>query len=93
MKLVLEDEGAVAFFRGLTPGPRKALRLALEQLRDDPSGKRHGLDVKKLEGDHATGLSRLRVGQQRVIFGIKGNIIRVTRIMQRSDGYDWLRDD
>ncbi len=53
MKLVLEDENAAAFFRALAPRPRKALRTALENLRDDPTGRKHSLDVKELEGDHA----------------------------------------
>ncbi len=92
MKLVLEDEGAAAFFRSLAPRPRKALRSALEKLREDPTGKKHGLDVKALEGQHAAGLRRLRVGRERVIFAVTGNVIRVTRIIHRSEGYDWLRD-
>jgi mRNA-degrading endonuclease RelE of RelBE toxin-antitoxin system len=92
VKLVVEDGGAAAFFRALAPRPRKALRRALEMLRQDPSGKKHGLDVKALEGDHGKGLYRLRVGRQRVIFGVTGKVIRVTRIMDRSSGYDWLRD-
>ncbi len=92
MKLVLEDENAAAFFRALSPRPRKALRTALQKLRDDPTGRKHSLDVKELEGDHAKGLRRLRVGRQRVIFGVTGDVIRVTRIMDRSAGYDWLRD-
>lgn len=91
MKLVVEDEGATAFFRSLAPGPRRALRAALEKLRADPTGKKHGLDVKALEGKHAAGLHRLRVGRHRVIFGVTGNVVRVTRIMDRADGYDWLR--
>lgn len=91
-RLVLEDGDATTFFRGLAPKPRRALRLALEQLREDPSGKKHGLDVKRLEGDHATDLRRLRVGKQRAIFAVQGNLIRVTRIMHRSAGYGWLDD-
>lgn len=93
MKLVLEDDGAAEFFRSLAPRPRKLLRQALERLRDDPTGQEHGLDVKSLEGDHAKGLKRLRVGRQRVILAVKGDVIRVTRIMDRSTGYDGLRDD
>ncbi len=92
MKLVLEDAGAAAFFRALAPRPRKLLRQSLQKLREDPSGKKHGLDIKQLAGDHSRGLYRLRVGRQRVIFGVTGDVIRVTRIMDRSDGYDWLHD-
>lgn len=92
-RLVLEDRDAAAFLRALAPRPRKALRSALEKLREDPTGQRHGLDVKQLEGDHASGLQRLRVGQQRLIFAVDGDLIRVTRIMHRRAGYAWLRDD
>jgi mRNA-degrading endonuclease RelE of RelBE toxin-antitoxin system len=89
-RLVLEDQDAADFFRALAPAPKKALRHALERLREDPSGKKHGLDVKSLEGQHAQGLRRLRVGKVRVIFAVKGDVIRVTRIMHRPSGYDWL---
>jgi mRNA-degrading endonuclease RelE of RelBE toxin-antitoxin system len=92
-RLVLEDREAAAFLRDLAPQPRKALRQALEKLRDDPTGKRHGLDVKRLRGGHAVGLARLRGGQQRVIFAVKGNLIRVTRIMHREAGYERLQDE
>lgn len=92
-RLVLEDHDAAAFLRALAPRPRKALRSALEKLREDHTGQRHGLDVKQLKGDHASGLQRLRVGQQRVIFAVDGDLIRVTRIMHRRTGYGWLRDD
>jgi len=89
-RLVLEDEGAAEFFRALAPAPKKALRQALDRLREDPSGKKHDLDVRWLEGDRSQGLRRLRVGTFRVIFAVKGDVIRVTRIMHRSTGYDWL---
>ncbi len=89
---MVEDEGATSFFRALAPARRTALRRALEQLREDPSGKKHDLDVKWLEGEHPQGLRRLRVGDLRAIFAVDGNVIRVTRIMHRSAGYDWLDD-
>jgi mRNA-degrading endonuclease RelE of RelBE toxin-antitoxin system len=92
-RLVLEDREAAAFLRALAPRPRKVLRQALEKLRDDPSGKRHGLDVQRLRGERSSGLMRLRVGQQRVIFAVQGNLIRVTRIMHREAGYEWLQDE
>jgi mRNA-degrading endonuclease RelE of RelBE toxin-antitoxin system len=38
-------------------------------------------------------LARLRGGQQRVIFAVKGNLIRVTRIMHREAGYERLQDE
>lgn len=49
--------------------------------------------MKWLEAEHAEGLRRLRVGQQRVIFAVQGDLIRVTRIINRSTGYDWRMDD
>jgi mRNA interferase RelE/StbE len=48
-------------------------------------------DVKRLRGAQGNAdLFRLRVGDYRIVFAVVGDEIRVTRIIHRSEGYDWL---
>ena len=48
-------------------------------------------DVKRLRGTQGReDLFRLRVGDYRVVFAISEAEIRVTQIIHRGEGYDWL---
>jgi mRNA-degrading endonuclease RelE of RelBE toxin-antitoxin system len=48
-------------------------------------------DVKRRRGAQVNAdLFRLRVGDHRIVFAVVGDEIRVTRIIHRSEGYDWL---
>jgi mRNA interferase RelE/StbE len=48
-------------------------------------------DVKKLKGiGKEPDLFRLRVGNYRIVFAMNPREIRVTRIISRSEGYEWL---
>ncbi len=48
-------------------------------------------DVKRLTGVHGgPDLYRLRVGEYRIVFELAPNQIRVTRIIPRRAGYEWL---
>lgn len=48
-------------------------------------------DVKRLTGTRGRDdLFRLRVGDLRIVFAVAGGQIRVTRIIHRREGYDWL---
>ncbi|MCX6825110.1 MAG: plasmid stabilization protein [candidate division SR1 bacterium] len=49
------------------------------------SGKREGLDIKKLEGQ--MGMYRYRIGDIRIIFKRKGNTIEIITIGPRGDVY------
>lgn len=63
-------------------------RLRVELLSFAATGKG---DVKKLRGVRGgIDLYRLRVGDWRVVFERNAREVRVTRIIHRSIGYEWL---
>lgn len=65
---------------------RDRIRSALHQYANSGRG-----DLKKLRGVHGgPDLYRLRVGDYRAIFDLAPEQVRVTRIIHRSAGYDWL---
>jgi mRNA interferase RelE/StbE len=79
----LEVKGpAIDFIRRLPPIPRKALRNALAELREERG------DINSLE-DPLTGYNRLRVGKYRVIFRYVENMtIEVVFVEDRKLVYD-----
>lgn len=84
------EPSCVAFLRSLPPGPKKALRKALDILDQDPRAP--GLDWKRLETSKTTDLLyRLRVGDYRVAFVLRGRHTRVVRIFHRREGYAWMQ--
>jgi len=59
-------------------------------LMDIAAGNEKG-DVKKLKGTRGReDLYRLRVGDYRIIYYEDAECIKVTQIIHRSKGYDWL---
>ncbi|MCI4326559.1 MAG: type II toxin-antitoxin system RelE/ParE family toxin [Thermoplasmata archaeon] len=65
---------------------RERIHAALQELAGSERG-----DVKRLKGTRGReDLFRLRVGDYRVLFARSRGEIRVTRILHRSEGYDWL---
>lgn len=76
------------FLRTLAPAPKKEIRAALVELRDDP--RPPGRDVKVLRKDGADRYFRLRLGEYRIIYTPRGEHTYVWRIMHRSEGCDWL---
>jgi ParE-like toxin of type II ParDE toxin-antitoxin system len=79
-------------FRGSrAPGPKKRLREALRALASDASGTQAGLDVKELDRDHKEPrVYRLRLGDWRVAFVVRGHEVLVIRIFPRHEGYGWM---
>lgn len=83
---VLVSERAQAEFSALDARSREKVRTALKEFASRGRG-----DVKKLKGVHGgQDLYRLRAGQHRIVFELTPSQIRVTRIIPRSEGYDWL---
>jgi mRNA-degrading endonuclease RelE of RelBE toxin-antitoxin system len=69
--------------------PLEARRRVRDALLDF-AGSGRG-DLKRLRGTRGRiDLLRLRVGDYRVVFAMTEAEIRVTRIIHRSEGYDWL---
>jgi mRNA interferase RelE/StbE len=85
-RAVLLSSPAQRDFEALPAETRRRVRTALLALGESNKG-----DVKKLKGiGKQPSLYRLRVGAYRVIFALTPKEIRVTRIVARSEGYDWL---
>ena len=73
-------------YGGLSGETRAREKAALKRV---VSGGR--ADVKRLRGAQGNAdLFWLRVGDYRNVFTVAGNEIRVTRIIHRTEGYDWL---
>ena len=74
----------------MAPASKKALRQALETLRQEgPDAE--GLDVKALSPPAGMApVYRLRVGTWRVAFRMRGADIEVVHIFPRKDGYGWM---
>lgn len=83
---ILVSERAQAEFSALDARTRERVRTALNEFVSRGRG-----DVKKLKGVHGgPDLRRLRTGQYRIVFELTPSQVRVTRIIPRSEGYDWL---
>ncbi len=83
------EPGCVAFLQTLAPEPKRAVRAALDVLDRDPRPR--GLDWKRLETSTAKHLLyRLRVGDYRVAYLLRGKETRVVHIFHRREGYRWM---
>lgn len=84
--VVLLSEPANRVYSRLPTKVRERIRASLRDFADTERG-----DVKRLKGTRGReDLYRLRVGDYRVVFARSRTEIRVTRILHRSEGYDWL---
>lgn len=87
----LHPERAAAVLQRLAPDPKKRIRHALRALADDPSPAHAELDIKRLATDEKEPVVyRLRVGEWRVVFAVRGSTVYVNRIFHRSEGYGWM---
>ena len=85
-RTVLLSSPAQRDFERLDPAVRRRVRAGLRSLAETGRG-----DVKKLKGlGREPDLARLRIGDGRVVFVMRPGEIRVTRILPRSEGYEWL---
>jgi len=85
-RTVLLSSPAQRDYEALPPRVRKRVRDGLLKFADTGRG-----DLKKLKGvGGRPDLYRLRVGDFRVVFDLGPKEVRVTRIIPRSEGYDWL---
>jgi mRNA interferase RelE/StbE len=83
---ILPSEGARREFEALDVRERRRIRTGLERFAATGRG-----DLKKLKGVHGgPDLYRLRMGDYHAIFQLTSTESRITGIMARSTGYDWL---
>ncbi|MCA1819449.1 MAG: type II toxin-antitoxin system RelE/ParE family toxin [Halobacteriales archaeon] len=74
----------------MPPEAKRQMREALRKLATDPSGRSMGLDVKMLRTTEAAPVYRLRIGEWRAAWQVRGNVLQVVRVFHRSEGYGWL---
>lgn len=72
----------------LPPGPRSALKAALQALSIHDGDRPPGLDVKRLRAGFP--VFRARVGAYRIVYSREGQAHRIHRVFHRSEGYGWL---
>lgn len=87
VRLVYE-QGVLEELQSFPPGPRAALREALNLLRKHDGDRPPGLDVKRLQG--ATPHFRVKVGAYRIVYARHQKAHRVLKVFHRSEGYGWL---
>ncbi len=66
------------------------IRTALKELANNPFQSRPKADIKKLHKMSKHQFYRLRVGNFRAIYVIEDRTVKVTRIILRGKGYEWL---
>ena len=69
---------------------QKRVRNALKELENDPFQPRPKSDIKKLHKMSKHEFYRLRVGNYRAVYAIENTDIKITRIIPRGKGHDWL---
>jgi mRNA-degrading endonuclease RelE of RelBE toxin-antitoxin system len=91
LRVRLDPGFAARELTALPPEVKRRVRGALRQLAADPTGSRHGLDVKELAPTlRASRAFRLRLGDWRVVFLVEARELQVMRIFHRREGYGWL---
>ncbi|MEA2053562.1 MAG: type II toxin-antitoxin system RelE/ParE family toxin [Candidatus Thermoplasmatota archaeon] len=87
MREILLSTPARKQYSNLEGEPKSRIKTALK----DIAAGNEKRDVKKLKGlKGRKDLYRLRVGDYRVIYYEDAECIKVTQIIHRSKGYDWL---
>jgi mRNA interferase RelE/StbE len=66
------------------------IKTSIKELESNPFSNRPKADVKKLKGSRSPELYRLRVGDFRIIYTVTSNDIKISEIIRRSKGYEWL---
>jgi len=84
------SETALKAFYSIDSSISARIKHGLKKLESDPFRARPKADIKKLHGPEKPFLYRLRVGDYRVIYFVLGNEVKVTDIIHRGKGYNWL---
>ena len=66
------------------------MRSSLKELENDPFQPRPKADIKKLHKMSKHQFYRLRVGSYRAVYAVENTDVKVTRIISRGKGYEWL---
>jgi mRNA interferase RelE/StbE len=86
---VLAHPKALRTLKRLGAGDEKRIRSVLARLAEDPYTARPGADIKKLKGTKGRpSLFRVRIGEFRAVYAVDGDVVLVTDIFRRGQGYD-----
>jgi len=66
------------------------MKIALSELANDPFTSRAKADIKKLHGFEKNPLYRMRIGDYRAVYFVIDSIVKVTDVILRNKGYDWI---
>ncbi|NOR38127.1 MAG: type II toxin-antitoxin system RelE/ParE family toxin [Candidatus Thorarchaeota archaeon] len=69
---------------------KERIKEALRNLEQDPFQSRSRADIRKLSFPLDPPLFRLRIGNYRAIYFVVKREVKVTEIIHRSKGYNWL---
>lgn len=88
----LIERNVLDTLRSFSPQTKKRVKAALAALADNPEPPGRGGTIKRLDvpGSGETVL-RVRVGDHRAVYVVRGQEIRILRVFHREEGYDWLR--
>lgn len=78
--------------RTFAPSTKRIVKAGLAGLADEPNppGQR-GL-IKRLDAPGSGNpVFRLRVGDYRAVYVVRGQEVRVLRVFHRSEGYKWIQ--
>lgn len=90
-RLRLHPELAARPLRELSPATKRAMRDALRRLSEDPTGAESRLEVRELQVKAAGDpVFRLRVGDWRAVYRVRGAEVQVLKIFHRREDYGWL---
>ena len=87
---VMLSESAIRFLHRIDKKSADRIKSGLRVLFEDPFQSRPKADIKQLVGSHNPALYRLRVGDYRIIYAIIGTEVKITEIIIRGKGYNWL---
>ncbi len=91
-KVVLERRGAFDALNAMGPAAKRAIKLALAGLAENPYPPGEMGAVKRLDAPSSgEPVFRLRVGEYRAVYVVRATEIRVLRIFHRAEGYAWMK--
>ena len=87
---VLLSKTADKELNSLEKSSQDRIREALKELESDPFQPRPKADIKKLHKMSRHQFYRLRIGGYRAVYAVENADVKVTRIISRGQGYEWL---
>ena|GEM_PF-683342 len=87
---ILISESARKDFYNLDKSIQNRIKKSFLWLKENPFASRSGADIKRIQGSREPYFYRLRVGNHRIIYMVEEMEVKVTRIMLRKKGYEWL---